>query len=212
MSKDIDMMVSAEQEKKSNLAEWWHPETGRVKPEILDRRRKVAICWNRLGMSCAQTATNLGCSANTVSKDRHWLLQCWQKAVEADIVEIVSRELHKLEEQEAELWTAWEASKRDIESTVTEHHTDADGQRVGGDHIKRTVTGRLPDPKFMDLILKCQERRAKLLGLDKAVTFEGAVFSFSTFVSGAYEAAVALDDRRRMKDVTPPTELPESHQ
>ena len=211
MSEDIDRMVSAEQAQKSKLAEWWHPEKGRVNPEVLDRRRKVAICWNQLGMSCAQTAKNLGCSAGTVSKDRRWLLECWQRAVQADIVEIVSRELHKLETQEAELWSAWEMSKRDTESSVTDSYTNEQGAKSGGDHIKRTVTGRLPESKYMDLILRCQERRAKLLGLDKAVTFEGAAFSFSMFVSEAYESAVELE-RKRIKDVTPPTELPESHQ
>lgn len=204
----IEELVADKKRQQGSLEEWWYAEKGRLKPEILDRRRKVAICWNQLGMNCCETAKNLGVSATTISKDRSWLLACWQKGTQADIVEVVSRELAKLETQEAELWGAWERSKEDVVTTSTENHRNAEGAQVGGTTIRTTRVGRLPESKFMDLILKCQERRSKLLGLDKAVTFEGASFSFAMFVEEAYESAVQ-QQKRMIKDVTPPKELPD---
>jgi len=204
----LDELIASNKSKHGKLEAWWHPEKGKVKPEILDRRRKVAICWNQLGMSVSETAKNLGFGASTIAMDRKWLLGCWQKGTQADVVEIVSRELAKLETQEAELWSAWERSKEDVVTTNTETHRNAEGAQVGGTTIRTTRVGRLPESKFMDLIIKCQERRSKLLGLDKAVTFEGASFSFAMFVEEAYESAVDQQSKRLIKDVTPPKQLP----
>lgn len=205
MSDKIDELVVAQREEKSNLSRWYYAEKGKVKPEILERRRQVAILWNQMGYTVQRSAEELGFSNSTVLNDRRWLLDCWQKTVQADVVEIVAREMNKLEAQEAELWAAWEKSKEDVIQTTTEQHFDAKGQKVGGETKKIVTYGRLPEVKFMDGILKCQERRSKLLGLDKAVTFQGAAFSFAMFVEEAYESAT----QQLTKDVTPPKELPE---
>lgn len=194
--------------KKSALASWVYPEAKKIDPDILERRRRVAICWNQLGLSVQKTAEHLGFSAPTISKDRQWLLKMWTTIVSADIVEIVSREISKLEVQESELWAAWETSKEDEVKTTTERKTNASGDLLATFN-KTERTNRIPEVKFMDGILRCQERRSKLLGLDKAVTFEGATFSFSTFVEKAYTTNQAFHAKEPKElepdviDVTP---------
>ena len=183
----MEKLVKAgkQKKKKSELASWVYPEAKTVDPDVLERRRRVAICWNQLGLSVQKTAEHLGFSPPTISKDRQWLLKMWSTIVSADIVEIVSREISKLEVQEAELWAAWETSKEDEVKTTTERKTNASGDLLATFN-KTERTNRIPEVKFMDGILRCQERRSRLLGLDKAVTFDGATFSFSTFVEKAY--------------------------
>ena len=180
-----DLVAADKKKKKSALSSWIYPEAKSIDPEILERRRRVAICWNQLGLSVQKTAEHLGFSPATISKDRQWLLKMWSTLVNADIVEIVAREVSKLEVQEAELWSAWESSKEDEVQTTTERKANQNGALLGT--ITKTMrTNRVPEVKFMEGILKCQERRSRLLGLDKAVTFEGATFSFANFVEKAY--------------------------
>jgi len=180
-----NLIISNKKKKKSNLSSWVYPEAKSIDPDILERRRRVAICWNQLGLTVQKTAEHLGFSAATISKDRQWLLKMWSTLVNADIVEIVSREVHKLETQEAELWAAWESSKEDEVQTTTERKANAQGNLLGT--VTKTMrTNRVPEVKFMEGILRCQERRSRLLGLDKAVTFDGATFNFANFVEQAY--------------------------
>lgn len=178
---------------------WYAPrEMIKAKPAILKRRRKVAEHWNMKGLTVAQSADILGVSPSTISQDRRALLDMWQTVVEADVIEIVARELHKLEMQEAELWDAWQMSKMATEDDSREWNEKANGTQAGVTTIRERRISRVPEAKYMDLILKCQERRAKLLGLDKAVTFEAASFSFAMFVEESYDAASTI---RRHKDV-----------
>lgn len=184
--------LAIQEEMQSNDL-WYAPrESVNVKTEILKRRRKVAEMWNMQNLSVAETAKRLDVSPATVSNDRRALLDMWQTVVEADVIEIVARELQKLEVQEAELWSAWKQSREDIRDDTTERNIKQDGTQAGATLVRERRTSRTAEAKFMDLILRCQERRAKLLGLDKAVTFEAASFSFAMFVEQSYEAAAKL--------------------
>jgi transposase len=177
--------------------QWWDDGTGNEpSPEIIQRRQNVAVCWNRKGMTIAETAQHLGVGVATVSRDRAWLLKVWRNVVRGEITSMVGRELKKYEDQEAELWEAWENSKdpqltRKIERMLGEPRGD-DEDAEPGIILKETVQTkqRDPDPRYMDQILKIQERRARLLGLDKAAESANANFNFAEFVSNAYEMAL----------------------
>lgn len=206
MTKLGTLAVAKKVESRSSLGKWYHPDEGVVSAEILERRRRVAVAWNQLGMTVKETALDIGVSVSTISGDRRWLLDCWQKSVQADVVEVVARELAKLEDQEAELWDAWQNSKANYTKVF-----DKQAVTKAGDveDLHETEEGsKEPNYKFMELILKCQERRARLLGLDKAVTYESAAFSFALFVEEAYEKRQdqlgRLDDSRKL---TPTIEL-----
>ena len=203
--KESGNLIVNEKVEKSNL-EQWYTDSGETDPELLERRRLVAICWNQKNMSVAATAKELGVHPNTIYRDRKWLLDRWQAAVQADVVEIVAKEVAKLDQQEADLWEAWESSKEAIVRTEEEQLYNDEGKKVGGKKVKKVTTGRLPDPKYMDMIIHCQERRAKLLGLDKAVEFKGASFSMAIFIENAYTSALKQREGG-MKDITPPIDI-----
>lgn len=176
---------------------------------VLDRRREVARLWNQHGMGVMKTAKKLGVSHPTIVADRRWLLDRWQEVVEADISEMVGREVKKLEEIEAEAWRAWRKSWKDKEKRRTKREALLDESLEPKEEDEteeppavlisttKEVEGRLPESKFLQIILDCQERRAKLLGLYKAVSLEDMTFNFAEMVKGGYEAAV--EQRARAK-------------
>lgn len=187
----------------------WYGNAGKVDPKLLERRRKVAILWNRGGVSAAETARRLGVSPATITRDRQWLLQLWRKYVSAEVDQVVARELQRLEDIEAELWVAWERSKEPTIKTGTREKVRTPpalrrrGQQAANDAVaqvqraqqveRETMTAteeRLPDPRYMALVLNCQERRARLLGLDKAVQLgDGDAFSLAELIKAAWVQA-----------------------
>ncbi len=191
-----------------NKGAWYAPKKEmNTPPEVLERRKKVAELWNKENLSVQETAERLGVKRSVVSRDRRFLLDMWQMAVEADVVEIVARELERLEAMESELWSAWELSKQDSESETREMVLKGKEQ-VGVTRVLQKRIGRLPNVGYLSLILKIQERRAKLLGLDKAVTFEQANFSFAMFVEQAYEASQRLHMAAEDAEQAIPKEIP----
>ena len=62
-----------------------------------------------------------------------------------------------------------------IEAGVVRTRVLKGKEQVGVTRVSQKRIGRLPNVGYLSLILKIQERRAKLLGLDKAVTFEQAL-------------------------------------
>ena len=199
----------AAQNDKSDLREWWAPDGVVIDPERLDRMRKVAIHWNQLGHGVARTAKELGVSATTIYKDRKALLKAWQMAVQADVVELVARDVHKLEQQEVQLWDAWEKSKEPEVIKTVKRYVDKDGKKGKSRSISTTTINRVPDVKIMDALTRIQERRARLLGFDQAVNAESAAFSLATFINSAWEARQARNAKKpEPLDVTPPEALP----
>jgi len=204
---DTDVVVSEEGDDQlddlipepeiAHMAEWWNTSTT-VNPVVFERRVKVAQLWNRYGYSVKETADILGVDMHLVTSDRRWLISQWQRVVIADINEIIGQQLAKLEDTERELWVAWEKSKED-EITVTDQTVDdIDGTRT----TRKTVTrGRLPEHRYMELILKVQERRSKLLGLDKIQDLGSTTFNFAVFVEQAYQKAI--EKSGQVLDVTP---------
>lgn len=176
---------------------------------VLDRRREVARLWNQHGMGVVKTAKKLGVSYPTIVADRRWLLDRWQEVVEADISEMVGRECKKIDEIESEAWRAWRKSWKDKEKRRTKREAllgeplepkeEDEPDQPPGVLISTTdeVEGRLPESKFLLIILDCQERRAKLLGLYKAVSLADMTFDFAEMVKGGYQAAV--EQRARAK-------------
>lgn len=176
----------------------WFGGKSRVKPEFLERRQAVAELWNRENLSTYQTAQRLEISQSTVVRDRRWLLDLWQSIVNADISDMVGREIEKNARIEAEAWKGWEKSWRDKQKK----------KRVRGacnakdcDDEFETFTdeeeGRLPDPRYLEIILKCQAERCKLLGLYQSVSLTDMSFEFGAMVKDGYEKA--LEQRAKAK-------------
>lgn len=93
-----------------------------------------------------------------VYKDLKQLLINWKREHEENIDLYITKELSKLDKIEAELWDAWERSKKRIVSKI---------RQSGLKKVRsETFAG---NPRYLDLVLSVQQRRAKLLGLDAPV-------------------------------------------
>lgn len=93
-----------------------------------------------------------------VYKDLKQLLINWKREHEENIDLYITKELSKLDKIETELWDAWERSKKRIVSKI----------RQSGLKTERSETFA-GNPRYLDLVLSVQQRRAKLLGLDAPV-------------------------------------------
>lgn len=110
------------------------------------------------------------------------LQQClieWKRGRLDNIDEYVTQELRKLDAMEVQAWEAWEASKTGKQRTkektnrgrpIKTDATDTDPEYYGYDET--TVETSAGNPRFLDLLLNIQQRRAKMLGFDAPVKIE----------------------------------------
>jgi len=107
-----------------------------------------------------------------VFRDVRLALIEWKKARLENINDYVALELEKLDKIEVEAWEAWEKSKTGKlkdKSRNSKKPNKLDAEVNEPDYYgysettKETSAG---NPKFMDILLNVQQRRAKLLGFD----------------------------------------------
>lgn len=119
-----------------------------------------------------------------VYKDLKQLLINWKREHEENIDLYITKELSKLDKIEAELWDAWERSKKRIVSKI----------RQSGLKTERSETFA-GNPRYLDLVLSVQQRRAKLLGLDAPVKVDLPNVNVSVDSSGPkYDISVIPKD------------------
>lgn len=119
-----------------------------------------------------------------VYKDLKQLLINWKREHEENIDLYITKELSKLDKIEAELWDAWERSKKRIVSKI----------RQSGLKTERSETFA-GNPRYLDLVLSVQQRRAKLLGLDAPVKVDLPNVNVSVDSSGQkYDISVIPND------------------
>ena len=114
----------------------------------------------------ADIAEEIGMSQQTVSNDIKALQQDWLNSALVDFNEAKSQELAKIDRLEREYWQAWERSCEDAE-TVTEKARASRGAEKP-DSVEKTkqAKGQAGDPRFLNGIQWCIERRCKILGID----------------------------------------------
>lgn len=105
----------------------------------------------------------------SVFMDIQQVLAEWKKERFKDIDNYMQLELKKLDKIEVELWQAWENSKGSKQKTKIKNGTINNGIATGGELAERTLETTDGDPRYLDLLLKVQERRAKLLGYNAPV-------------------------------------------
>ena len=111
--------------------------------------------------------------------DMQKLLIEWKRERMDNIDDYVTQELRKLDKMEVELWEAWEKSKTGKERV--KNRTSANPRKVLTEEEKTTdwygydeTTNETSagNPRFLDLLLNVQQRRAKMLGFDAPVKIE----------------------------------------
>ncbi len=160
----------------------------RTKFEIEDNRRDITRLYLR-GKTQAEIAKELEISRSMVAYDLKAILELWKKQTVRDLDADKVQELEKLAELERTYWAAWDASLERMEATATERTEDHDGASTKAT-VKRE--SRYGNPAYLQGVMNCIQRRAKLLGLDAPVRQEH---------SGPNGAPIQADMRVMLNDL-----------
>ena len=123
-------------------------------------RRKIADLYLQ-GWLQADIAGFLGVSPSTISNDLKALQGAWLQSTLMDFDEAKARELAKVDRLEREYWEAWIHSCEDAETIRQEGNPKKDPSRV----IK-TSKGQAGDPRFLQGVQWCIDKRCKIIGID----------------------------------------------
>jgi hypothetical protein len=114
------------------------------------------------GKTQAEIAQELNITQQQISYDLGVLQERWVKSALNDIDKAKAQELAKLDNLEREYWVGWVDSKKEYRGTTAERTRGKNfGTKV---QIKKEQ--RLGDPRFLDGVKSCIERRCKILGLE----------------------------------------------
>jgi hypothetical protein len=143
--------------------------------ERANQLAQIAMMYVR-GDSQWSIAKHFGLSQQQISVDLKSLEQEWRQSALRDFDDLRGVQLAKIDELEREYWTAWEKSKKPITKTrqeATPKRNRATGESVPTpDKIIKEVRESVGDPRWLDGVHKCIERRCKLLGLDAPQTVD----------------------------------------
>jgi len=117
-------------------------------------------------------ARDYSISYTTVGEDIKRCLEDW-KAKRDDKVELyITIELAKIDALEREYWEAWKKSKNNYEQKSAKIIRNKGGKEIGGTIDKEETSVKqlveFGDPRFLQGIERCIQKRIDLLGLDAA--------------------------------------------
>jgi hypothetical protein len=129
----------------------------RTKFETLARRRNVAARFLRGDLQW-EIALAFEVHPATISRDLDAIHREWLAEAVKDRGEWVAKLLAKIDETERQAWAGWAKSQENAETLRA---------RMRGDHkeTEKVTKGQAGDPRFLDLVLKCVEARAVIVGL-----------------------------------------------
>lgn len=123
-----------------------------------------------------EIADTIGISQSRVSQIVSELQRDWLNSAMRDWDTLKSEELARINEVESEAWIAWRRSTAEY-TEITEEVNETPTKQIGEDgkitiismglaktRLKREM--RYGDPRFLQIINQCIERRCNLLGLD----------------------------------------------
>jgi len=126
-------------------------------------RRRIAEMYLH-GVLQADIADELHIDQSTVSRDLKALQDEWRASSLIDIDEAKARELARIDELERTYWDGWRRSKEDAE---IERKRVTEGGKDGRKYEAGTETkGQVGDPRFLQGVQWCIERRCKVIGID----------------------------------------------
>lgn len=126
---------------------------------LIEGRRNKAARLYKLGVPQAEIAERLEVSENTVQRDLAVVRKRWEQSGIVSMDERKAAELETIDRIERAAWKAWRKSQEDA-VTVTR-------KKVGNDKEKTVRSqGQAGNAAYLDTVLKCVDRRCRLLGLD----------------------------------------------
>jgi transposase len=125
---------------------------------IVQRRQQVAELVLQ-GHTQSAIAQRIGVTQSLVSQDLKLIQAAWRQSAIRDFDDLRSLELAKLSYIEQEAWQAWQRSQQPAQTATV------DGQ-TGAQKTKRTIRHQHGNPRFLDIVLRCNEAKRQMLGLD----------------------------------------------
>jgi hypothetical protein len=109
-----------------------------------------------------QIAQELDISDATVARDLKEIQKLWLASSLRDFDAARAQEIAKIDQAEREYWAAWQRSQVPAPDEPQFYRTDAQGNETG----QPRPWVKPGDPRFLQGVERCVERRCKLLGLD----------------------------------------------
>lgn len=121
-----------------------------------------------VGKTQAEIAIEFKVTQQQINYDLKVLQDRWVKSSLIAIDEAKGRELAKLDNLEREYWAAWLDSKKEFRGTTAERTR---GKNFGT-KVQIKKERRDGDPRYLDGVMSCIERRCKIIGLDAPIKTE----------------------------------------
>ena len=102
-------------------------------------------------------------SRQMIAKDLAAVYKLWQREAVLDLNQAIITELARIDQLERTFWEAWARSQDDIKTRTVRERGKKD---KAGSELVIMSEERTGDPRYLDGIMKCIERRCRLLGLD----------------------------------------------
>ena len=134
----------------------------RTNIQIEDDRREIASLYLQ-GKTQQVIADRLHMTRQMVGYDLKAIQRRWREDTARELDADKARELAKIDELERTYWAAWESSLEQRETTATARTEAGDSIRTTG-QMKRESQGG--NPVYLQGVMSCMQRRARLLGLD----------------------------------------------
>lgn len=141
----------------------------RTRIQVQRDRTEIAILYLQ-GWTQAKIAEKVGVTHQQISYDLQAIQREWLKNTTLALDEYKAKELAKIDHTERCYWEAWERSIEEFRArTIKAKGIKADQKlQAKPEQAEQTIytENRCGDPRFLDGVLKCIERRCRLLGLD----------------------------------------------
>lgn len=157
----------------------------------LERMERVSSLYLR-GYTQVEIASIIGVTHPTVISDLKDLRQYWLESQRWNFNEAMARELERIDVLEREAWAAFRRSCLDVQKTVIEKGIGEKGQPTK--KRRKETVGQYGDPRFLNVIKDCIDKRCKLLGLDAPIKVEGQHEAIVEVIVTNREEAVSVAD------------------
>lgn len=136
--------------------------------DVAKRRERVAKAYLQ-GETQRAISEAEGVSLGTINGDLKYLRGQWQKNASADIDERIGQELAKLDQLEAQAWESYFKSQKVVEKGQGKRKSPPakKGQKPKeseSSFVKQIESAG--DPRFLNIVENCIERRCRILGID----------------------------------------------
>lgn len=135
------------------------------------------------GATQAAIAKHLGVTQQTVSNDLKEIRIRWRESSIRDFDAIKEEQLAKINLAESQYWQEWERSK---ETKITKRNED--GLTDKGALTKEVIIEeqKCGDPRYLDGVMKCIERRCALIGLDSELKYQDLSIAIGRVIQAGY--------------------------